>query len=254
MIASLPKRPLPKHGTAWGVHLSFLYGDVVEFCGHLGFEWLFLDAEHQPLHHHLCRDLTRAADVVGLSCMVRVPEISAAVIEGYLDVGVTGIMGPNVSSAAQATSLVRAVKFPPDGERGSAPRSRAANYGLTQTSTEYCRRANQSTVVAALIESRSGLDQLEDIMAVPGLDYVGIGINDLGLSMGVAAGAADPALGVLVADAQARIRARGIRQIAIVADAERGRAAATAGAGLVAISEGALLASAACSFLKQVRT
>src|SRR5688572_7561192 len=92
----------PRHSNriAWGLHLSFLCPELIEFAGHLGFEWILLDAEHQPVTHQVARELVRAADGVGLPCIVRVPEIKASVIEGFLNVGTLGILARAVSSAA----------------------------------------------------------------------------------------------------------------------------------------------------------
>lgn len=238
---------------AWGVHLSFLCPELIEFCGFLGFEWLFLDAEHSPLDHRLCHDLVRAADVARLPCLVRVPHVTASVIEGFLDAGVLGILAPNVSSAEEARALVAAVKFGPAGTRGAAARSRAADYGLTHSPSRYMRLANRATLTAALIETRQGIDDLESIMAVPGLDCIALGPNDLGLSIGSDAGMTDPRVRALIEGAQARIRAYGKPQLAVVSGAHQARAAAATGATLIAISDAALLADAGRSFLETVR-
>ena len=114
----------------WGVHLSFFSPELIELCGALGFQWLFLDAQHTPLNPLLCRELVRAADLAEMFCLVRVPEISAVAIEGFLDAGVVGILAPNISTPAQAKDLVAAVKFSPHGSRGAGFLSRAARYGL----------------------------------------------------------------------------------------------------------------------------
>lgn len=243
-----------KDTVAYGVHLSFLCPEVIEFFGLLGFEWILLDAEHQPLNHQLCRELVRAADLAGLPCVVRVPEIKACVIEGYLDVGVLGILAPQVSSEAEARALVAAVKFSPEGMRGSAPGSRAANYGLTHTPAEYVRRANQTTFTVALIETQSGIDHLQSILSVPGLDYVAIGPNDLGLSLGLEGGMAHPQVRTLVEETKARIKAYGKPQLTVVASADQARGSAAAGATLIAVPDTALLAGAGRSFLERAPT
>ena len=242
----------PHDGVAIGVHLSFLSADLVELVGTLGFRWLFLDAQRTPLDLSCCRELVRAADITNMYCLVRVAEISVPAIEGYLDAGVLGILAPNISSAAQARALVSAVKFSPEGTRGAAFRSRSARYGLTQSHADFCRAANHATFTAALIECQSGLDELEAIAAVPGLDYVSIGTNDLALSLGMTAGAADPRARALVDQAHARIKAIGKPQIAVVSDAEQAHAAIAVGARLIAVSDAALLATAGRSLLKVV--
>lgn len=238
---------------AWGVHVSFPCPEMIEFCGCLGFEWLLLDAQHMPLSHETCRQLVRAADVANLPCVVRVPKIEASVIEGYLDVGVIGILAPNVASVADARALVAAVKFSPEGNRGAAARSRAANYGLTRSPAHYARHSNETTVTAALIETQQGIDNLDAIMTVPGLDYVAIGPNDLGFSLGIRAGMHDARVRELVESAQERIQAQRKPQLTVVSDSHQGRKAAAAGAKLIAVSDAALLASAGSSFLNYAR-
>jgi 4-hydroxy-2-oxoheptanedioate aldolase len=242
----------PNDGVAWGVHLSFLCPEVIEFCGVLGFRWLFLDAEHTPLDRRLCRELVRAADVVGMPCMVRVPQIEASVIEGFLESGVVGIMAPNVASATQVQALMAAVKFTPEGACHASAMSRAASYGLPQPPEEFARLVNQATFTAALIESQAGIDQLDAIVAVPGLDYVSVGPNDLGLSLRLTGGMANPQVRAIVAGARARIKASGKPQIAVVGDAAQAREAVTTGATLVAVCDTALLAGAGRSFLDDV--
>lgn len=232
-----------------GVHLSFLCPEIVEFCGRLGFEWVFLDAEHTPLTPHLARELVRAADVVKLRCVARVPEVKASIIEGFLDVGVLGIMAPNISSAEEAQSLVAAVKFAPQGQRGASGKSRAANYGLAGSPLDYYRQANQATFTVALIESQAGIDNLDAIIAVPGIDCIGIGPNDVGLSMGIETGMADPRVRSVVQSAQQRIKAHDKPQMAVVADAEQALAAAESGARLIAVPDMVLLATSARAIL-----
>jgi 2-keto-3-deoxy-L-rhamnonate aldolase RhmA len=240
--------------TAFGVYLSFLCPEIVEFFGYLGFDWLFLDAEHTPLNHHLGRDLIRAADGVGLGCIVRVPSIEASCIEGFLDAGADGVIGPNVSSAAQARELVSAVKFAPDGTRGAASRTRAARYGAGLKVSDFYHEANQRTFAIALIESQAGLDQLEAIADVPQIGYIGIGANDLGLSLGVTEGNANPRVQQLISSGQTRLRAVGARELVVVSDAYQSRAAEARGCALIAIPDTALVASSAYAFLTESRT
>jgi 2-keto-3-deoxy-L-rhamnonate aldolase RhmA len=103
-----------------------------------------------------------------------------------------------------------------------------------------------------LIECQSGLDELEAIAAVPGVDYLSIGANDLALSLGMTAGGADSRARALVEEANARIKAIGKPQIAVVGNAEQAQAAIAAGARLVAVSDAALLATAGRSLLEVV--
>jgi 2-keto-3-deoxy-L-rhamnonate aldolase RhmA len=226
-------------GVTWGVHLSFLSCDLVEFLGTLGFQWLFLDAQRTPLDIRACRELVRAADVARMFCMVRVAELSVPAIESYLDAGVRGILAPNVDSPAQACALVEAVKFPPHGRRGAAFRSRAAKFGLSSSPTEFCLESNRSTFTVALIESQRGIDALEAIACVPGLDFLSIGANDLALSLG----APEAQVRAVVEDARGRIAAANKPELAVVSNISQAQAAIAAGVRLIAVSDAALIAS-----------
>jgi 2-keto-3-deoxy-L-rhamnonate aldolase RhmA len=229
--------------------VSLLCPELVEVCGLLGFQWMLLDAEHTPIDHALARNLIRAADGVGMPCIVRVPEIRASIIEGFLDSGALGIIAPNISSAAEAAALVAAVKFSPEGQRGSATRTRAAHYGLMGSKADFYGVSNARTLTVALIESRQGIDALDEILNVPGLDYIAIGTHDLSLSVGVHAAMDHFALSVLISNAQARIKAHGKPQLAVVSEIAEARAAMTSGARLIAVTDSALFAGAARTFL-----
>jgi 2-keto-3-deoxy-L-rhamnonate aldolase RhmA len=234
----------------WGIHLSFHCPELIEFFGLLGFQWLVLDAEHQPLSHERCRDLVRAADGVGMPCLVRVPRVQPSVIEGFLDAGVNGILAPHVESAEQARTLVAAVKSGPESQRRMADRSCASDYGLTRHPADQRAWANQNTFTAALIESVRGLEALESIMAVAGLDCVAIGPNDLGLSLGIHTGMADSQVRARVREAEKRIESYGKPRLTVVTDADQARAARAGGARLIAVSDAALLRTAGCLFLE----
>jgi len=110
-----------------GVYISWPCPDLVEFCGHLGFSWAFIDAEHGSIGRETCENLVRACNIVGMVPIVRVPENNRAVILSYLETGALGIIAPHVNTAADALALVEAVKYAPLGKRGAGSGSRAAN-------------------------------------------------------------------------------------------------------------------------------
>jgi 2-keto-3-deoxy-L-rhamnonate aldolase RhmA len=234
-----------------GVHLSLRAPEVIEQCGLLGFRWVFLDAEHQPISPENCYPLVAAAQLHGMPCIVRVPRLDTHMIEQFLDAGVLGIALPQVASAAMLQRLVNAVKFAPEGTRGASCRSRAANYGLIESPAEYYQRANRSIVTVALVESRDGIDALEELVTVPGIDYFAIGANDLGLSMGIRAGAADPQVSAAIATANHCINQARKPQLAVASTIEQAREAEKNGARLIAVSDAALLKNSATEFLEK---
>jgi 4-hydroxy-2-oxoheptanedioate aldolase len=246
-----------------GVHLSLLNAELVKLCGLLGFKWLFLDAQRTPLTPALSHELVRAADLTGMFCLVRVSYLDVAQIQGFLNAGAAGIIAASISNAADARALVNAVKFPPQGTRGESPRSREGGHDLSNFSGAgghatspapcCCLEANGATCAAALIESPRGIEHLQDILAVPGLDYIAFGPNDLALSLG-AVSSKDTSVRALLDAAGEQLRAAGKPRIEVVLDAAEGQLAAADGATLIAVPDTALLRAAGSQFLQDMRS
>jgi 4-hydroxy-2-oxoheptanedioate aldolase len=164
------------------VGLRFHAPRLVEMLARSGADQVFLDAEHGPLSERECEEMVRAADLYDLPVSIRVPVNAPHVILRYLDIGTSTILVPHVASRQDAERAVRAVKYPPAGERSFAPGRGGDLLGLGPA--EYVRRANDETVVLALFEDVAGLDEVEGICAVPGIDGLTVGAYDLAASMG----------------------------------------------------------------------
>ena len=162
--------------------LAFYAPRLVEMLARSGADQIFLDAEHGPLSERECEDMVRAADLYDVPVQIRVPTNEPDVILRYLDIGTSSIMVPHVTRRADAERAVRAVKYPPEGERGFAPGRGAELLGLGPV--EYMRRANEETVVIALFEDVAGVDEVEAICRVSGIDGLFVGAFDLASSMG----------------------------------------------------------------------
>ncbi len=252
MLRNPVKEKIERGEVSYGIYLDLPSPDILEFCGHLGFEWAFIDAEHGAIGRETCVEMTRACDVVGMVPIVRVPEIDRGLILSYLEAGALGIIAPHVNTAADARALVEAVKYPPLGRRG-AGQMRRANYGLTQTSAEWLKRANEITIVDCLVEEIEGVRNLDEILAVEGVDVVGIGPGDLSCTMGLPGQAGHPDVRKVVDEAEARIVASGRILDAVEKDAEGALKAVERGALLVAISFRGLMADACRDFFAKVR-
>src|SRR5437867_3561051 len=98
---------------AVGAWQTFPSAELVELCGRVGFDFVFLDGEHGGIGPRECLDLVRAADAAGIDSIVRVPRNEAAAILGYLESGVTGIVVPHIKSTEDANRAVEAIKYPP---------------------------------------------------------------------------------------------------------------------------------------------
>jgi 4-hydroxy-2-oxoheptanedioate aldolase len=117
------KAKLKAGRTAIGIRLDFTSPDVVESLGNLGFDFVYFDLEHGPTGEEACREMIRAAELVGLTPLVRVPFNEPGVVARFLDSGALGIIFPHCNTRQDARAAVKAVKYPPDGERGLGGRS-----------------------------------------------------------------------------------------------------------------------------------
>jgi len=163
--------------------------------------WLVIDCEHGLTSLQPNAAETIAA-VAGLgsnapSMLVRIPATGACAdgsatwqIKYVLDAGARGIVVPMISTAAQARSVVSAARFPPKGTRGFGSPFTQASWGISVS--EYLKNANDSILVFGQIETRDGVENLDDILATDGLDGVLIGPYDLSLSLGHSPPSPDP--------------------------------------------------------------
>lgn len=252
MLSNPVKEKVKQGEPSLGVALAWPAPDLAEFCGYLGFEWAFIDAEHGTIGRESCEAMVRACTLGGIVPVVRVPENNAATILGYLETGALGIIVPHVNSAADARAAVHAIRYAPLGRRGAGSSTRAARYGLTQTSSEYFARANEELLVQLLVEEVAGIRNLDEILAVPGVDVVGIGPGDLAMSMGFPGKPSHPDVHAAVLEAEAQIVDSGLALDAAVGDGAGALEAMQRGATMIAVSAASLLANAGHAFLNEV--
>ena len=246
------KRMLLAGQRGCGVLVEFHNPEMVELFGHLGYDFVFLDAQHCGLNVEVARGLIRAADVTGMTSLVRVPRNDASVILEYLDAGAGGIIVPNITTRAETEGATAAMKYPPVGLRGGFGRSRAANYGITQTQVEYFTKMNDEVLCVPLIEDQSALAHAPAICSTPGVDIVVIGPGDMSLSMGVPGGWKDPGVQAIVEQIRAAAAAAGKPTMIVALDPADGRALYTQGFQLLIVSATSLLANSARGFLKEL--
>jgi 2-dehydro-3-deoxyglucarate aldolase len=154
--------------------------EVAELMAAVGFDWLFLDAEHGVFDAHTLQAMLQGAGVA-TPCVVRVPAAVEVPIKQALDIGAAGIIAPQVNSAAQAEQVVSWAKYSPAGTRGVGV-GRAHGYGLRLG--EYLATANDLTVVIVQAEHRDAVANIEAIVRVAGIDAVLVGPYDLSASLG----------------------------------------------------------------------
>jgi 2-keto-3-deoxy-L-rhamnonate aldolase RhmA len=235
-----------------GVQANFHNPELLEVFGHLGFDFVFLDGQHSGLTVETARELIRAADLTGMSTFVRVPRNDPSIILEYLDVGVGGIMIPNVVTRADVDAAVSAMRYPPEGTRSGFGRGRAANYGITQSQAEWFREANNHVFFIPLIEHKDAIPHLEAICSAPGVDAINIGPSDLALSMGIPGGWSDPAVQEVVEQIRATAAACGKPTILLALDEADGRRLFDNGYQGVFLSQITLISDAARGFLQSM--
>lgn len=184
------KQKLKAGEVAFGSEIMFPSADVVEILGFAGLDFIYLDTEHSASTHESIAHMIRAAEISGITPLVRIPAQPAAQYAGtilrLLDLGTMGVIVPHVDSKEKAEAVVEAVKYRPRGNRGMFDVGRQSGYGFRLPGPEYVARANEETLVVVMVESVEALDRLDDILGVDGVDVVQIGTSDLSQSMGFA--------------------------------------------------------------------
>jgi 2-keto-3-deoxy-L-rhamnonate aldolase RhmA len=148
-----------------------------------GFDGLFFDLQHGVVPEFEISQMAVAAMNMGVAPLVRVPEKDYAAALRLLDNGAMGIIMPEVTTVEDAKNSVAACKYPPVGNRGAF--GGWANFAYQAVPAAEARKAmNDSTLLILMIESKAALDNIEAIAAVPGVDVVHIGTNDLSTDLG----------------------------------------------------------------------
>ena len=170
--------------TAHGLNLSFPSTTLIELGGRAGFEFVTFDSEHGPFTVDILDDLCRIADMAGLTPMARVPDIEHPTILRFLDRGIMGITGPHIIDADRAQKLADACRYVPRGLR-SFGSGRGAYFGDVESLPAYMEHTNDNILVIAQLEDVQVLDNIDDILAVDGIDLYASGAQDIAQSLGL---------------------------------------------------------------------
>lgn len=157
---------------------------VVQLLANAGFDFVIIDNEHGAFNIETIADLARMAVYIGMTPFVRVPDLAYPYIAQSLDAGAQGIMAPRISTAEQVREVVEMMKYPPLGRRGSAL-SRGYTRFKGGPVVETMARVNEETMLIVQVETRGAIDNIEEIVAVPGVDVTLIGPNDLSIALDV---------------------------------------------------------------------
>ena len=190
-----------------GLWLSLMNSYTAELCAGAGFDWFLIDAEHAPnTLDNILRQLQAIAPY-GVAPVVRPANRDPDMLKLLLDMGVQNFLIPLVESAEQAKALVGAVRYPPSGYRGVGHvLGRASRWGRVG---DYLKRSDDEICLLVQIESRKGMDNLEAVAAVDGVDGLFVGPADLSASLGHTGDIAHPDAAAAIDSSIGRIIAAG---------------------------------------------
>ncbi len=237
------KSALARGDAQIGLWMSLANAYCAEICATAGFDWLLIDGEHSPNDVRSTLQALQAVAAYRSHPVVRVVQGETALIKQMLDIGAQTLLVPMVDTAEQARHLVAATRYPPEGIRGvGAGAARASRWGAR---ADYVDQANQEVCLLVQVESVTGLDNLEAICAVPGVDGVFIGPSDLAASMGHLGKLSHPDVQAAVDQAIRRIHASGKAAGTLTADTALAQHYLKLGAQFVAVGiEATVLAQA----------
>ena len=207
------KKVMAEGKLAVGTYVALADPQIVEIIGLAGYDAAFIDMEHTAFDLPLVGEMIRAADQVGVTSLVRVPGNDANLILRLLDLGAEGIIIPHIDGIEGAKQAVDAVRYPPLGHRGAAGGTRAARYGSVPWE-EHIRQSNQEVLLSVMAEDAKGIDDIERIAALDGIDLVAIGPTDFSEYMGIR-DPSDPRLKAKLKELAGQIKKAGKAKLAV---------------------------------------
>jgi 4-hydroxy-2-oxoheptanedioate aldolase len=149
---------------------------------------MLVDFEHTPVDYTTASYIFSSLSDISagnIAPLARVAVGSAEQIKQALDCGAQGIIAPMINTAEEAAAVVRYCRFPPDGERGAGGLTPHLGFGVSRA--QFLANVNSEILVGIQIETRAGVNNIESIVKVPGIDLVFVGPNDLHMSLGLPA-------------------------------------------------------------------
>lgn len=149
-----------------------------------GLDFVIIDMEHGSMSFETMEQMVKSIEIENCQPIIRVADKSEQTILRALEIGSQAIMVPHISTAEEAASVVRACKYAPQGERGLSPYTRVHDYSHENLSKSL-QFANDNTFVGILVEGKEGIENLETIAVVQGIDLIYLGIYDISQSVGL---------------------------------------------------------------------
>ncbi len=200
------KHAIARGETQVGLWLSLCSNIVAEVVSHSGFDWLLVDTEHASNSTATVLTQLQAVAAGNSSAIVRPAWNDPVMMKRLLDIGVQTFLVPYVETAKEARAAVEATRYPPDGMRGVAGATRANRFGRHP---EYFHQAADEICVLVQVETRKGYDNLDEILAVDGVDGIFVGPSDLSAGLGHLGNPGHPDVQAAISDILERCKAAG---------------------------------------------
>jgi 2-keto-3-deoxy-L-rhamnonate aldolase RhmA len=179
------KKAIREGGVAVGTTLmEFGTRGIAKLFEYADLDWVMIDMEHSGYTIDRVADLVAWFKATPITVIVRPPENLYHYLSGIMDCGAMGVQVPHIESAEDARKVVDAVMYPPLGHRGVGLNAAHTDF-LKPKASEYMPRRNAETTVVAMIESVAGIENIEEIAAVEGVDVIQASHNDLSVALGV---------------------------------------------------------------------
>ena len=182
MLARNIKEKMRRGEASIGSWMSMAHPSIAEILAMAGYDWVVIETEHTAIDVSEVLRLIIAIEQRGSVPLVRLAWNDPIQAKAVLDSGAAGVLVPMINSRAEAELAVQMTKYPPLGFRGVGL-ARAQGYG--QDFDEYVQNANADTLLIVQIEHRVAVDNIEEILSVPGIDGTFIGPYDLSMSLGI---------------------------------------------------------------------
>jgi 2-keto-3-deoxy-L-rhamnonate aldolase RhmA len=182
MLAEKIKEKLKKGEPSIGSWMSMAHTSIAEILAMAGYDWVVVETEHTSIDVSEVMRLIMAIEQRGSIPLVRLAWVDPIQAKAVLDAGAAGVIVPMVNTKKDAELAVQMTKYPPLGIRGVGL-ARAHGYG--QNFNEYVERANSDSLLILQIEHIDAVNNIEEILSVPGIDGTFIGPYDLSMSLGI---------------------------------------------------------------------
>ncbi|MET0481995.1 MAG: aldolase/citrate lyase family protein [Aestuariivirgaceae bacterium] len=186
------KARLQKNELAVGIGVRLVRNvDVIKVMKAAGFDWLVLDLEHGSLSIETACEIAVAAQDSGIAPIVRVPHGELAMATRVLDGGALGVVIPHVDTPEEAKEIADRLRYPPRGHRSVGGGQAQLDYAPMRLG-EATTLMDENTLVTVMVETPKAVENAEAIAAVPGIDCLLVGSNDLSMEMGIPGDLANP--------------------------------------------------------------